>query len=339
MQRRLITLIMILSSLFNLSCSNPEDTPPETKENTPPFILSLTADPSSIAPEGTSTITCEAADNESDILNFNWNTSAGSIDGTGSSVIYTAPPEKGISTVTCFVDDGIDSTSWSVEVNNYNWVTASVADIDGNVYRTITIGDQEWMAENLVVTRYRDSTEIQTVYGGYDWMNLDETETGAYVAYEHNASGRYGYLYNWYAVANNRILAPEGWRVPTDDDWKELEMNLGMSQMDVDDNDFRGTNEGSKLAGNSVSAEWSMNELRNNVDFGTSGFLALPGGKRDASGNFGNEGGTCYFWTGTPHQSGNYNYAWSRELSQINSGIRRLTGYRMGGYSVRCVKD
>jgi len=321
-------------------CGTLESDKPNDSNNSSPVIMSLNAEPISCEPGGIITIECEAIDNDSDVLNYNWHSSDGNIDVQESIISYHTPNYAGFIMISCSVDDGIDTSEvWNISINTYDWTIGSVNDIDGNSYGTVKIGSQEWMAENLKVSKYRNGIEIQDVYGTFDWRNLDDSESGAYTSYNHNMGGYYGNLYNWYAVINENKLAPEGWHIPTDDEWKDLEMSLGMSQAEADLNDFRGTNEGSKLAGNSPSKEWSMNELRIDSEFGASGFNALPGGKRDANGNYYNEGGTCYFWTSTPKPSSNNDYAWSRELNQINSGIRRLTGYRIGGYSVRCVRD
>ncbi|SVE04386.1 uncharacterized protein METZ01_LOCUS457240, partial [marine metagenome] len=123
----------------------------------------------------------------------------------------------------------------------------TVTDIDGNVYETVQIGDQLWMKENLKVTHYNDGGAIPTGLDNDAWANTTE---GAYAAYDDDPSNAetYGNLYNWYAV-DTGILAPDGWHVPTDDEIKVLEMALGMSQEEADGDSWRGTNEGSKLAG------------------------------------------------------------------------------------------
>jgi uncharacterized protein (TIGR02145 family) len=87
----------------------------------------------------------------------------------------------------------------------------TVTDIDGNVYQTVTIGNQIWMAENLKVTHYRNGDEIPNVTVQEDWKNLT---TGAYCNYNNVAV--YGRLYNWLAVNDNRNIAPAGWHVPSD---------------------------------------------------------------------------------------------------------------------------
>ncbi|MEJ2629601.1 MAG: fibrobacter succinogenes major paralogous domain-containing protein, partial [bacterium] len=107
--------------------------------------------------------------------------------------------------------------------------TGTVTDIDGNTYQTVKIGDQWWMAENLKVTHYRNNDEIPNVTYWGDWHDLS---TGAYCDYNNNEGNvsTCGHLYNWYAVNDSRNIAPEGWHVPTDEEWKELEMYLGMSR-------------------------------------------------------------------------------------------------------------
>ena len=103
----------------------------------------------------------------------------------------------------------------------------TVTDIDGNVYETVVIGGQLWMAENLKVTHYNEGSEIPTGYSDFEWDELDDTETGAYAVYNDDLSNAdtYGNIYNWYAVDDSRGVCPVGWHVPTDDEIKELEMN------------------------------------------------------------------------------------------------------------------
>ncbi|MCF7815049.1 MAG: fibrobacter succinogenes major paralogous domain-containing protein, partial [Candidatus Cloacimonetes bacterium] len=152
---------------------------------------------------------------------------------------------------------------------------ATVTDIDGNVYQTLVLGDQEWMAENLKVTHYRNGDPIPNVTTNSTWAGLS---TNAYCYYDNDpANGdTYGALYNWYAVDDARGLAPEGWHVPTDAEIMELEMYLGMSQQQANSTGYRGTNEGSKLAGGYDL--WQNGALRNDPEFGSSGFSFLPGG-------------------------------------------------------------
>ncbi len=210
----------------------------------------------------------------------------------------------------------------------------TVTDIDGNIYQTVTIGNQTWLAENLKVTHYRDGTAITNVADNAEWATLT---TEAYCIYNNNASNQletYGVLYNWYVVADGRNLAPEGWHVPTDGEWKELEMELGMSTSEADDTGWRGTNEGSKLARNADL--WDDGDLKTNSEFGALGFNALPGGERNGSGPFFTIGSTAYFWSATESSSSS---AWNRLLHSYYSEVARFDNGKRFGFSVRLLRD
>ena len=211
-----------------------------------------------------------------------------------------------------------------------------VIDIDGNIYKIVQIGNQIWMAENLKVTHYNDGSEIPTGYSNSEWADLDGTETGAYAVYNDDPSNTdvYGNLYNWYVVEDERGVCPAGWNVPTDDEIKELEMYLGMSQVEADDADWRGTNEGSKLAG--MADLWNDGNLVNNPEFGTSGFNLLPGGYRNGNGNYYGMGYNGYFWSST---EGNDYLACYRLLDYVTSEVSRYLNNSRGGFSVRCIRD
>ena len=209
----------------------------------------------------------------------------------------------------------------------------TLTDIDGNVYNTVQIGDQVWMAENLKVRHYNDGTEIPTGHSDEEWADL---ETGAYADYDDNKSNAdtYGRLYNWFAVGTGN-LAPEGWHVPTDEEWKELEMALGMSENDANEDEDRGTDQGSQLAGNADL--WDDGDLKNNANFGTSGFNALPGGYRYYFyGGYNSMGYGGYFWSFTEH--GSYD-AWYRKLHYYGSEMRLSYYSKDFGFAVRLVMD
>jgi len=106
--------------------------------------------------------------------------------------------------------------------------TSTMVDVDGNIYVTVKIGDQWWMAENLKVTRFRNGDPISNITDGQQWSTL---QTAAYCLFEGNNAAP-GLLYNGYAVTATEQLAPQGWRIPTDEDWKKLERHLGMSGVD-----------------------------------------------------------------------------------------------------------
>ena len=121
-----------------------------------------------------------------------------------------------------------------------------IPDYDGNLYHTVTIGSQEWLLENLKVTHYRNGDPIPEVQDSIIWANQID---GAMCYFNNDTTNGaiYGGIYNWFTVNDSRGLAPFGWHVPSDDEWKTLEIYLGMSTTDVNSYDWRGTNEGAKL--------------------------------------------------------------------------------------------
>jgi len=205
---------------------------------------------------------------------------------------------------------------------------APLIDFDGNAYRTVLIGDHVWMA----------GTAIPNVTGNADWSSLSAGASGAYCYNENNTSNAdtYGALYNWHAVVDNRKIAPAGWHVPTDDEWKELETSLGMSQVEADALHLRGTSEGSMLSDS--AALWAGNdELESNPYFGASGFAALPGGFRTfIDGTFESVGLSCWFWTATPYDE---QKAYFRDLWTNSSGVYRSIDSKRLGLAVRCLRD
>lgn len=209
---------------------------------------------------------------------------------------------------------------------------------DGQLYKWVKIGNQIWMAENLCASKYRNGDEIGTTTPA-DKSILTEINPKyqwAYEGLEANVKYYYGRLYTWHAVNDSRGLAPAGWHIPSDVEWKTLEMSLGMSQLAADDMEARGTNEASKLAGN--SGLWMLGELKSNTNFGTSGFDALPGGFRWPAGLFAYMGSEANWWSATT-SSNHTGDAISRTLDKSNSKILRHAYMKEFCFSVRCVKD
>jgi len=208
----------------------------------------------------------------------------------------------------------------------------TVTDIDGNVYQTVVIGAQEWMAENLKVTHYRNGDALPNVTAGNAWGALT---TGAYCEYDNDVNNvaTYGRLYNWYAMSDGRNIAPAGWHVPSDAEWKQLEMTLGMSQAQADSISWRGAPVGGKLKDAGVTHWRAPNTGATNE----SGFSALPGGDRAyVFGIYYDMGSYAQFWSSTELNSGN---AWDRYLNYNFSYIYRYYHDKFSGFSVRCVSD
>jgi len=229
--------------------------------------------------------------------------------------------------------------------------TGTVTDIDGNIYKTVKIGKQWWMAENLKVKRYQNGDTIRNMTdnkGYIDSTIWKALKTGAYFIYDSrdttssNYDGKiFGYLYNWYAVSNSKNIAPSGWHVPSDDDWKTLEMFIGMDSDNKDKINWRGTNEGNKLK-IQYSVEKKTSWTKSSDPFkvyGTneSGFAALGGGCVMYNGIFGVPGAnsTGFWWTATQQD----NEAWYRYLDYQKTNIFRFYGPKTYGFSIRCVRD
>jgi len=200
---------------------------------------------------------------------------------------------------------------------------------DHQTLKVVEIGTQVWMDDNLSVGHYRNGDPIPQVQDQDKWNSVTYG-AWCYINNDPEYGRMYGKLYNWYAVNDPRGLAPEGWGVPTDKEWKILENYLGMSQVDADNTGKRGTDQGDKLKSRSG---WVDNGNGNN----SSGFNAPPGGwRRSSNGSFGPVGGSTYIWTSSEHSS---SAAWVRALYFNGAYISRGSLPKQGGYSVRLIRD
>ncbi len=193
----------------------------------------------------------------------------------------------------------------------------TVRDADGNVYKTVRIGHQVWMAENLRTTKYNDGTPIQHLPDYKAWENAS---SGAYSWYMNNIDSKptYGGLYNWHAV-NTGKLCPVGWHVPIDEEWTALLRELGSIP-------------GAKLK-EVGQANWKDNT--DNVTNET-GFTALPGGYRINNGNFSSAGTQGNFWTTSRNGD---KEAFYRGIYNYTSLVLKYSFPLSNGLSVRCVRD
>jgi len=212
----------------------------------------------------------------------------------------------------------------------------TVTDIDGNVYYTVRIGTQEWMAENLKVTHYRNGDPIPNITDKTEWQNLS---SGAYCSYNNDANyvATYGRLYNWYAVDDGRDIAPAGWHIPTDEEWKQLEICLGMSQSEADGFAWCGTDEGGKMkATGTIEAGTGLWNNTNAGATNSSGFSGLPAGYRSYYGSFYPLGGYAFFWSSTDYKS---YLALYRSLYYSYAQVDRYLSGKENGFSVRCLRN
>lgn len=210
-------------------------------------------------------------------------------------------------------------------------IESTVTDVEGNIYKTVKIGDQWWMAENLNVRSYRSGVPILELTSAELWLSGNP----GYCQFENNSTAP-GLLYNYYAIEHEDSLAPEGWHIATEADWKQLELTLGMPLGSVDSISWRKQNSvGDKLKIQApegwtvVPGVWGNNE---------SGFTALAGGCRLFNANWSNPGlnSVGLWWTATKHDEAN---AWFRQLDYKNFGVFRFYVPKQYGMSVRCVKN
>ena len=201
----------------------------------------------------------------------------------------------------------------------------SVTDIDGNTYKTVQIGNQVWMAENLKTAKYSDGTTIPNITNKTQWANLT---SGAWCYYDNKAANnaKYGKLYNWYGVSKttngNKNICPTGWHVPTDAEWTVLTDYLG----------------GASVAGGKLKEVGTTNWNSPNTDAtDTSLFTGLPGGFRFYVGSYYYIGSLGYWWSSTEGSAAGS--AWACLLSASNGGASRGSSDVKNGLSVRCLRD
>ncbi len=228
-------------------------------------------------------------------------------------------------------------------------LTGTVSDIEGNVYPTVKIGDQIWMAKNLRTTQYNDGSVID--YPGIDTLEWQNNTTGA-IAWQNNnemLKDIYGGLYNWYAINNSRGLCPAGWRVSTPEDWRILLKYL------LDEHGLTNDHSGDNCAGNALKScrqvdspmggdcdtdihpRWNFNETQYGTD--DFGFAAFPGGIRDANGVYKWMGFFAYWWAHDPIIDTGFD-ATQRFINYDQCPVYGMQKRdKNSGLSVRCVKN
>ncbi len=193
------------------------------------------------------------------------------------------------------------STYLLIGVMGFTALNGDEYGLDGKVLKTIKIGDQEWMVENLNVDTFRNGDPIAEARTRTEWQQafIDKKPVWSYYGYDPANGKKYGRLYSWYTVTDARGLAPAGWHVPTDAEWTELVNYLGGEEI-----------AGSKLKNNS---DWK--EGGNGTNH--SQFTALPGGACADDGYLGSIGYLGVWWSSTEDTSYYYDataYAWYRYL-------------------------
>jgi uncharacterized protein (TIGR02145 family) len=257
--------------------------------------------------------------------------------GTNGTVVTASGKYKFLRNYQKTINIQLNTTTNSF--NFEGWATNSVTDIDGNVYKTVKIGNQTWMAENLKVTKYRDGSAIPNVTSNSSWGSLT---TGAWCDYSNSTinGSIYGHLYNWYAATDSRNIAPVGWHVPSATELNALENYLIANGLNFD-----GTASGNKIAKSLASTVYWMTDtstgsVANDVSKNNkSGFNGLPCGYRYPSNGLSYGLGSvfvCWSLTNT------YNLSISADKNMSVSfidGLAPSNGYKQYGFAIRCIKD
>ena len=187
----------------------------------------------------------------------------------------------------------------------------------------VKIGSQVWATENLNVDCFRNGDPIPQAKTDEEWKRAGENQQPAWCYYNNDPKNgeSYGKLYNWYAVNDRRGLAPQGWHIPTDEEWTQLTTFLG----------------GKEVAGAKMKSTNGWNEYEGKIGNGTntSGFSGLPGGYRFNNGTFKGIGYSGFWWSSTESSA---DYAWFRFLS-YSDGLVFRNDFSRQGLSVRCLRD
>ena len=240
--------------------------------------------------------------------------------------------------------DLLDLLSVFGTCNEIPWSCGDLLEYQGYDYETVQIGEQCWFAENLRSESYANGDAIPADLSDSEW---GATSSGAVAVFGEGTSdcyayspngdacdeswslNEYGRLYNWYAVDDARGLCPSGWHVSSDAEWMTLEVFLGMSEVQVNESGWRGTDQGVQIKSN-----YGWSDAGNGTNF--SGFSGLPGGLRASNGVYNYAGGYGYWWSSQPSGIPTCN----RYVSYTNDNVYRYYESNVSyGFSVRCIQD
>ena len=251
--------------------------------------------------------------------------SLGAITETGEYVSTIPSLQSGTWYIRAFVSVNTDpgptfvyGKELTIEVVGFPCGTTLSDTRDGKTYSTVQIGTQCWMASNLNYGTFinsngpSDNQVDNSIIEKYCYSDSSETCSDE------------GALYQWDEAMNYSTsqgaqgICPDGWHIPADGEWMDMETYLGMTQQTVDGVDWRGTDEGTKI------------KL-----LGNSGFEARVGGYRKSNGTFAGSPEYGYFWSSTD----NGTQGWARGVSDVETGIYRNTINKSYGLCIRCLKD
>ena len=244
------------------------------------------------------------------------------IGGTGIgeySLTLTGLTQKTTYYVRAYATNEI-GTAYSNQIKlTTNTASTTISDIEGNIYNTVSIGNQIWMASNLSTSRYRNGAYIPYILNSNQWA-LTKSPALSFYNHDNTYETNYGKQYNWYAVTDTQGICPNGWHIPSNNEWTIL-------------SDFLG---GLNVAGGKMKAMgtqfWSFPSNGNN----SSGFTGLPGGFRNVDGTFGILGYNGFWWSATDE---NEQKAFNRSIIYTDNVLSVGSSSKNQGFSVRCLKD
>lgn len=216
------------------------------------------------------------------------------------------------------------TASLANDINNAIYqLENTVQDVEGNTYRTVTIGNQTWLAENLRSTRFQNGAAVRS-------GDIPEDEPDNLL--------KYGRLYDWHDVSDERKLCPVGWRIATDDDWKQLERNIGMHEEEIDQNGWRGGEQDLGAQLKESQSDGLFKKFEPSI-INKQRFFARPAGVK-WNGFYITQGAYTEFWTATASSENKaiirtLAYSW---WNSHKGEIRRATSNKDYRFSVRCVK-
>jgi uncharacterized protein (TIGR02145 family) len=334
-------IILVSCNKYDLARTNLHD--PKSKYFVPDLPEILTDMPTDITEMSAKTSATIISDGGGDITarGVCWGTSTTpdisgyhTLDGSGKGT-FTALIEGLTSNSFYYARAYATNITGTAYGNLVSFTTYGVVDANGNGYKTIVAGNQEWMAENLKTTRYNDATTIPYITDINEWTGA---VSGAYCWYfndEINYKNTYGALYNWKAV-NTGKLCPKGWHVPSDEEWHTFILSLDPNAQLIFGSE-------SNIAGGKLKATGTLEEgtgLWSSPNTGATneiGFNAIPGGFRDAEGVFQQVQleGYAVYWSSTEVVQGNSFY---RMLGYTFADAYRGSGWGQNGNTVRCVR-
>jgi uncharacterized protein (TIGR02145 family) len=221
----------------------------------------------------------------------------------------------------------------------YSQQAGTITDLrDGKIYKTVVIGHQIWMAENLNVDRFQNGDLIPEAKSNEEWEKAGKEGKPAwcYICNDNLNGFKYGKLYNYYAIIDPRGLAPIGWRISNELDWVSLEITLGFYNSNIKKNKDFFSNSMKAKKGWNFDFEALKNEINlNGID--KFGFSALPSGMREADGFFFDSGG--YWWYIKNEKSKSKSYHRGIINCYDNCSYFDNWANPSSGFSVRCLKN